>query len=292
MSRDLRALLILSIVVLGTSLPFIHRAYFVDDYYFAKIAKGILDNPWRPYDFKSDDAGIGVVGWERGQPPRMVNPVLFHYFLAGVMATWGEESWKLRSASLVFSFAAVFAMYFLGKRFVPDPLTPAVLMAICPAYWLTSYSLLIDSALVAFLLASLLAFFIGHERKSLGWILGSGLLMGLTMLVKYFGILVIPLAFLWQVLDADRRAWKPGYSAFLVFLLVQVLWGVWNVATYGQPHFLAALPRGMSSPSLLIWAQKTLVLGSFIGGSTIFVLGALVLLWNASPRWLAGILAV
>ncbi len=288
-TSDVRCLLLLTLVVLATSLPFVHRAYFVDDYYFVTMAKGILQNPWRPYDFKSDDAGIGNVGWERGQRPRMVNPPLFHYFLAGVIKTWGDAPWKLRTASLVFSFVALFSMYFLGKRFVPDPLGAAVLMAVCPAYWLTSYSLLIDSALIAFLLASLLAFFIGYEKKSVRWILMSGLLMGLTVLVKYFGVIVVALAFTWQILDSGRRSWKPGYLAYIVFLVVQLLWAAWNVSTYGQSHFLAALPRGMNSPSFIPWAQKSLVLGSFIGGSVFFVMASGVLLWRASKEWLGGI---
>src|SRR5690348_6194670 len=182
-TSDGRSLALLILVVLATSLPFVRRAYFVDDYYFVLMAKGILQHPWRPYDFKSDDAGIGNVGWERGQKPRMVNPPLFHYYLAGVIALVGDAPWKLRTASLVFSFIAVFCMYFMGKRFVRDPLAAALLMALCPAYWLTSYSLLIDSALVAILLASLLAFMIGEEKRSLSWICLSGTLMGLTMLV-------------------------------------------------------------------------------------------------------------
>src|SRR5437016_3987416 len=126
MRRDTRALVILTLLALGTALPFVDRAYFVDDYYFVTMAKGILANPWRPYDFKSDDAGIGNVAWERGQRPRMVNPPLFHYFLAGVMALFGDAPWKLRTASLIFSLAALFSMYFLGKRFVPDPLAPVM----------------------------------------------------------------------------------------------------------------------------------------------------------------------
>src|SRR5579863_8613523 len=84
MTRDIKALFLLTAVMLATSLPFVHRAYFVDDYYFVTMAKGILQNPLRPYDFKSDDAGIGNDAWERGQSARMVNPPLFHYFLAGV----------------------------------------------------------------------------------------------------------------------------------------------------------------------------------------------------------------
>ncbi len=292
MSRDARALLLLSAVVLATTLPFVHRAYFVDDYYFVTMAKGILQNPWRPYDFKSDDAGIGNAGWDRGQRPRMVNPPLFHYFLAGVIKTWGDAPWKLRTSSLLFSFIALFSMYFLGKRFVPDPLAPAVLMAVCPAYWLTSYSLLLDSAVVAFLLAALLAFFKGLEKKSVLWILASGLLMGLTVLVKYFGVLVVALAFAWQMADAARRSWKPGYLAYVIFLVLQLLWAAWNVSTYGQSHFLAALPRGMSSPSLSQWAQKSLVLASFVGGSVPFVMASGVLLWRVSKAWLGGITAL
>ena len=37
-------------------------------------------------------------------------------------------------------------------------------MAVTPAFWLTSYSLLIDSVLLAFLLASVLTFVMAHER--------------------------------------------------------------------------------------------------------------------------------
>src|ERR1041385_3356394 len=123
---DRKAIALLAFVVLATALPFVRRAYFVDDYYFVTMAKGILEHPWRPYDFKTDDAGIGNVAWERGHPPRMVNPPLFHYYLAGVIALFGDAPWVLRASTLIFSIAALWAMYFMGKRFVPEPLGPAL----------------------------------------------------------------------------------------------------------------------------------------------------------------------
>ena len=290
MSRqDLNAIALLFLVAAGTSLPFARRAYFVDDYYFVSMAKGILQNPRRPYDFKFDDGGLGKVGWEPGQRPRMVNPPLFHYYLAGVIALFGEAPWKLRSSTLIFSLAALFSMYFLGKRLVRDPLRAALLLAVCPVYWLTSYSLLIDSALIAFLLVSLHAFFIGQEKRHPGWIVLSGCLMGLTMLVKYFGVIVVALALVWQLVDPGRRRWLFGYAAYACFLAVQFLWGFWNIATYGRTHFFAALPRGMSAPSVIIWAQKALVLGSFVGGGLIFVLVAIPILWRASQGWRFGL---
>ena len=55
--RDLRAIGFLAILVLSTCLPFVHRAYFVDDYYHMEMAKGILEHPLRPYDFRTDDNG-------------------------------------------------------------------------------------------------------------------------------------------------------------------------------------------------------------------------------------------
>jgi len=72
MTRDARALLILSGVILATSLPFIHAHTFVDDYYFVTMAKGI-SKPHAALYFKSDDAGIRDVAWVRGMRPRMVN---------------------------------------------------------------------------------------------------------------------------------------------------------------------------------------------------------------------------
>lgn len=332
--KDRKAVGWLGLVVLLTSLPFVQRAYFVDDYYFVTMAKGLLEHPWRPYDFKSDDAGIGNVAWERGQRPRMVNPPLFHYYLAAVMATVGDEPWKMRTASLLFSLMAVWSMYFLGKRFVDNPFLPTLLMAVCPAYWLTSYSLLIDSALIGCMLGSFLLFVVGHERRRLSWVIGSGVLMGLTMLVKYTGALVFALAFAWQCLDPESRRWKASYVAYVAGGIVLLLWGIWNIATYGQMHLFATLPRGFhstsssgifvlgfflmaltaarvmplprgqkadarligllglvlvlglpaikaSSPTLWLeatYADKILVLSSFLGGGLIFMLGSLLLL--------------
>ena len=252
----------LTLLVMATGLPFVQRAYFVDDYYHMQMARGILFQPTRPYDFRTDDAGINVPGWERGHWPRMVNPPLFHYLMAGVMRVWGEEIWKLRTASLLFSLISLLCMYFLGSRFVSRPLAAASLLAVTPAYWLTSYSLLIDSALSAFFLSTLLLWVIALERRRVGWALAAGFVMGLTLLVKYFGVLVLPVAFAWQWMDPERRRWRFGYAAYACCFVLQLLWGLWNIVTYGQMHFLATLPRGGHSSSIGGLVFISLLLGS------------------------------
>jgi 4-amino-4-deoxy-L-arabinose transferase-like glycosyltransferase len=341
MNQDTQAVGLLFLLVLATSLPFVTRAYFVDDYYHVTMAKGLLAHPARPYDFVADDAGPNQLGWEKGKPPRMVNPPVFHYFLAGVMALWGDAPWKLRSASLIFPLISVFCAYFLGKRFCSSPLAAAALMALTPAFWLTSYSLLVDGALVAFFLAALLVFLIAQERRSVAWALISGLLMGLTVLTKYTGALIVPVALCWQWLEQDRASWRGGYAAYLSAAVVIGLWGLWTASIYGRMHIVAAISQGVHPTSFLgsafacllvlgfilklvpkrrevlsrgayamwglcvilalaglyrgaslnSWIQnfyvdKFLVLGSFLGGGTIFLLFSLFLAGRQSP-WAA-----
>lgn len=296
---DLAALAILAFTVLVTTLPFINRAYFVDDYYFVKMAQGILEHPSRPYDFRSDDAGFDNLGWERGHFPRMVNPPLFHYYLAGVMKLsqvclpgegWGAAGMTtlLRGSMIPFSILALFSMYFLGKRFTARPLSAALLMAFTPVYWLTSFSLLIDSMLIGVLLAGVWCFIAAHERRSRLMAWGAGFILGLAMLVKYFGVLGIVLAFVWQMMDPQRRRWWGGYGAYAAFLVLQLVWAGWNISTYGEPHLLATLPRGMSTIGLF-YADKVVISLIFFGGGTVFALGAYALLWIRARTALLGL---
>jgi hypothetical protein len=244
MKSDARAYGLLTFLLLVTTLPFVHRAYFVDDFYFVTMAKGILQHPTRPYDFLSDDAGIANVAWERGKQPRMVNPPLFHYFLAAVIKTWGDDVWKLRTASLIFPWITLVCVYLLGRRFIRDSLAAASLLAVTPAFWLTSYSLLLDSALVAFLMAALTCFIFGHERNSMKWWILSGFFIGCTLLTKYTGFLIYPVMLMWHWLHRDRCSIKGTVVTWTVSFVLFVLWGVWGIAIYGQPHFTATLSRG------------------------------------------------
>jgi hypothetical protein len=156
----------------------------------------------------------------------------------------------LRTASLIFALISLYAAYFLGKRFVRNPLAAASLLAITPAFWLTSYSLLIDSALLAFFLAALWCFIEGHEQKSSKLLIGSGVLMGCALLTKYTGFLIVPVVTAWQIWYRDKASWRGTILALAVCGAIFLLWGIWGICTYGQMHFIATLPRGFHTASL------------------------------------------
>ncbi len=284
MTSNKKSLLLLTFLTLLITLPFVNRAYFVDDFYFVTIAKGILEHPTRPYDFRSDDAGLNTLGWERGQQPRMVNPLLFHYFLAAVIKVWGEEVWKLRTASLIFSLISVWSVYFVGKRFVRNAFAAASLLAVTPAFWVSSYSLLIDSALLAFFLAALVCFIEGHERKNKKLLILSGLLIGATLLTKYTGVLIVPVVMLWHYFHKKTYSFNRTLLALAVGLVIFLLWGVWGIFTYGQMHFTATLSRGFHPTTFFGLAALGLFLSAvFFGWKEPKRIGANI------PAWVCGL---
>lgn len=348
-----RALLQVWLFAVALGLPFIGRAYFVDDHYHMLMAQGLLDHPGRPYDFRADDNGADNLGWERGQPPRMVNPPLHHYLLAlwwkigGISrrpvpasglrgagtegpldnppaselrgeggerppayapsSELGEEGrlWAVRLLSLGFSALAAVFIYLLAQRFLVPPMPAAVLSALTPAFWLSSYALLIDSTLLVFFLAALWAWMDGLERGSAVRLAASGLLMGAAILTKYTGGFIVVLAALYWWMEKYKEGGKAAeglngsegrlkglegkmvsknpFSSFftllrpfspLLFLLIPAailgLWSFWTYSLYGEPHLTAASKRVVNS---FHWTHA-LVFLIFFSGVLLFPLAA------------------
>lgn len=247
-------------VALGV--PFVGRAYFVDDHYHMLMARGLLDHPLRPYDFKADDDGVDNLGWERGRPPRMVNPPVHHYLLASFWKLSGGRLALVRFLSLFVSGGTALFLFFLAKRFAVPPRPAAVLACVSPAFWLSSYGLLIDSSLLFFFLGGLWAWTEGLERRSAPWLAAAASAMGLAILTKYTGGFVVPLAGLyWVMLGPRPRRWRD-----LLFLLIPVgvlgAWSLWNIATYGAPHLTESSKRVMQS---FAWSHVLIFLTFFTG---------------------------
>lgn len=247
-------------IVLGA--PFVGRAFFVDDNYQMLMARGTWEHPLRPYDFKADDNGRDNAGWEKGQPPRMVNPPLHHYILGLFSKMGGGRLWVVRLLALLLSGGSAVFIYLLAARLMVPPGPATVLAVLTPAFWLSSYSLLIDSTLLSFFLGALWTWVEGLRRRSAAWLALSGVLMGLTLLTKYTGAMLFPVAALYWWTDRDSgRRWAP----WLTFLLPAVIfggWCEWNRATYGAVHFTESAKRVMQ---VFSWGHVLVFLTFFSG---------------------------
>ena len=226
------------------------------------MARGLIDHPLRPYDFTADDAGPGHRGWERGQPPRMVNPPLHHYALALFLKVTGGRLWAVRLLSLLFSAGAAVLIYLLARRFVVPPGPAAAFSILSPAFWISSYGLLIDSTLLFFFLAGLWAWTEGLARRSAVWLAGAGGLMGLAILTKYTGGYVGALALLYWWMAGPRPRWRLAPLFLVLPAVVLGAWSLWNIATYGAPHLTESSKRVMQT---FAWSHVLVFLCFFTG---------------------------
>ena len=256
------------------SLPFVNRAYFVDDNYFVEIADWLKDHPGRPYDFRTDDAGLQNPGWERDGLVRMVNPLLHHYYLALLLKVGPRAEWFLRLGCLILVAASGFFLFELARRWTRHALLASWIVQASPAHWLTAHSLLIDSTLLVFFLAALWCFVVAEECESLGWAAASGVLGGAAILTKYPGVLLLPVlgAYVWT------RGWSRPSAVRLAVasglgIAALVAYSAWTAALYGAPHVLAASGRMVRAFG---WA-KPVVFFVFFSGATILPL----LAWRA-----------
>ncbi len=277
---------------LALALPFLGRAYFVDDHYHLLMARGLLEHPARPYDFRADDDGVDNPGWERGRPPRMVNPPVHHYLMAALLKasgdpalgpspenpTGGRRIWLVRLGMAAFAALSLPLLGFLSRRCLVPPGPAVLLAALTPAYWLSSYGLLIDSTLLTFFLAALVAWIEGLKRGRPALLALSGFLMGLTILTKYTGAFVVPLAALYWFLEGDERgARRPG-PLFFLLIPAAILggWSLWNVATYGAPHLTESSKRVMQA---FAWSHVLIFL-TFFSGVLLFPLASWGWAWR------------
>lgn len=255
-------------IVLGA--PFVGRAFFVDDNYQMLMARGTWEHPLRPYDFKADDNGRDNFGWEKGQPPRMVNPPLHHYILGLFWKLGGGRVWIVRLLSLFLAGGTAVFIYLLAARLLISPMPVTALAVMTPAFWLTSYSLLIDSTLLFFFLGSLWAWVEGLRRRSAGWLTLSGLFMGFSLLAKYTGAMIFPVAvlFWWTDRESGRR-WTP-WLTFVWPALIFGAWCEWNIWTYGAVHFTESAKRVMQ---VFSWTHVLIFLTFFSGVFLLPLLG-------------------
>lgn len=281
------------------SAPFLNRAFFVDDSYFVEIAAWLAENPGRPYDFRTDDAGIGNPGWEKDGLVRMVNPLLHQYILAGALEMGGGSLRFLRFVTVFLTGLGAVFVFELARRWTSHPLAATALTALSPPWWLTAHSLLIDSTMGAFLVAGLYFFIRSAETDSLPRAILSGALMGAAILTKYPALFVLPLTASWVALNVRkvRRPWTLAL-AWLIALAFLAAYSGWTASLYGKPHIVAASQRmlggfgwakvlsllvffsGASLLPLISWAavsRKSFVAGFALGATTA---GALTSAWG------------
>jgi hypothetical protein len=247
----------LACLVGALSLPFLNKAFHIDDTYFLRITANVLEDPMDPF------AG-SIDWWDRPLPVWRLasNPPLLSYYLAP-FAAWSDFSERALHAAMI-PFLALYALavFHLARRF-SDGSWLALMFALTSAGIVVSSNVMRDVPTAALTTAAVAAVVTGTDRNDGRWVGAGFLLAGLALLTRFTALVILPVLVLPPLLKGRLRL-----TAWLALpLLMLALWCVHNWWTYGELQLLAQLDRGHNRPGHA-WSDNLcglpVVLGSLL----------------------------
>jgi hypothetical protein len=252
----------LGLIVLAATLPFLGKAFHIDDPLYLAVARQILVRPWDPY-------GAQVL-WERDYESLFdadFNPPLWSYLLAGVMKCTGEPQVQvvetgttehgaptysvlpvsrlpelaMHGLEALFVAAAIVALHGIAVRTVRWPLTATALIALSPAM-LPGQNVMLEGPVLAFWFGCLWCYMRGIETGAGRWHWFAGALAACSVMTKYTSAVVILLVACDIV---RRRRWRDLWPLSLPVLAV-ALWSLHNWFVYERLHVLVIFSRAQT----------------------------------------------
>lgn len=265
-------------------LPFINKAFHVDEPFYLKMAEQIRRDPLRPYSFSINWSGETRDVWERIEA---TFPPLVPGYLALLISLFGEKEWALHIFFIPFALLALLAFWHLANRWTEHPYLATALFFGAPAFFVMATTLMLDVPLLALSLLGVLFLVEGLEEKRPRWLLWvSGIFFALSALTKYTGLLNLIVAALYGfILKKPPRKWLiPILVAAGIFLI----WCLHNWIVYGGIHVLRATGHVGKEMSL----HKALALLCFIGGGFWFPIFFFYSGSDRFPQWIKALVVL
>lgn len=280
-------------VTLACLVPFLDKAFNIDDPMFLWTAKHIVVDPLDPFGFKVNWGGSPNPMWLQTK-----NPPLACYYLAFASRFVGWREAGLHAFMLVPTTSAVLGTYQLARRFCRSALIAALICLFTPAFLASSTSVMCDVPMLATWVWAVVLWVRGLDEDRLPLLFASGALIAASALIKYYGIALVPLLAMYSLLRLKRfGAWTVCLALPMAVLGAYQVWsravygvGLLTNATvfasnardiYGMPPFekivgALAFTGGCLIAALffapLIWSRRAL-----LGGAVTAVLCALLL---------------
>ncbi|MCK5379063.1 MAG: glycosyltransferase family 39 protein [Acidobacteria bacterium] len=221
-----RHLAIAAACALLAGLPFLNKAFTIDDTPVLTVAQQITVDPLRPFSCE--------INWRNDPEPMFevtTNPPMLSYVLAPLVAGWGLNEVILHIPMVVFLLILAVAMVALSVRFTSGSLWPLLFVLSTPAVVVSS-NLMRDVPAMALSAASVAAFVWGSDRGERRLLALGAALAGFAMLTKYSSLMLFGVLGAYPLL---RR--RPRDLVWLVIPAAMVgLWSLQNVVEHGRTH--------------------------------------------------------
>ena len=289
-----KALLILAAATIACLVPWINKAFCIDDPLFLRSAAQIQSDPLDFY-------GCDVNWYSTVQPLYDVtkNPPLACYYLACVVALFGWGEPVLHAALLVPAVGAICGTWFLARSFCRDSLCAALLALVTPAFLVSSTNVMCDTMMVCLWTWAVALWVEGFRTGKNRWRAVASILIAAAALTKYFAISLIPLLGVYAVLYRRKPTWQLAWLLIPVGFLAGYQIATWQRYGRGLLSDAASFAWGiaaMPGPGAVISREtagsKLLAALAFTGGSFLPILFCAWWLWSRKGLAAAAIVAM
>ena len=228
-----------TLVALGSAtvfclLPFINKAFHIDDVLFLHVAEQISRSAWNFYGFE--------INWRDTVEPIhafTMNPPLNGYYLAAARTILGESEVALHLAYLVPAVLLVLGCASLARICGVSGAWAGAMMLATPAFLVSATSLMSDMLMASLYVWAVLLWIRGVDDGKWACLVGASLLALAAVMTRYFAVSLIPLLALYALMRGGHRR---GYVLLLVVpVLGLILYDQYTMQRYGKPLFWKAV---------------------------------------------------
>ncbi|MDP3938308.1 MAG: glycosyltransferase family 39 protein [Deltaproteobacteria bacterium] len=270
-------IIIVFLAVTASYLPFVDKAFHLDDPVYLRVAHEVVADPANFYGFDINWYGYFAPVYEVNK-----NPPLVSFYVAGMAQLVGWSERGVHLAMLLPALGLILGTYLLARRLGAQPLVAALATWLTPVVLVSSTTVMSDVLMLALWCWAVFLWVSGLEERSTPRLIAAGLLMGLCALAKYFGLALTPLLLAYGLFRERRAgAW------LLVFLIPVAIVGAYQFyvrARYGLDPLMdvAQYALTLESKSRYSYPEKLLVGLVFLGGCLLPTLLFAPLCWSRS----------
>jgi hypothetical protein len=270
-------LVILSGVTLLCLIPFVNKAFHIDDTLFIAAAKHIQSHPTDFYGFN-----INWYSYEMSMAEVTKNPPLTCYYIALVAKLFGWNEVILHTAFLIPAVAVVLGSFYLAKQLCSHPVLAVMAGMLTPVFLVSSTNVMCDTMMLAFWVWAAVGWVWGMDKNRWSGLLISTVLIALCALTKYFGMSLILLLFVYSVVKKRKIGVWALYFLIPVAILALYQWATF--ALYGRglltdaASYAPKMRQQIHPGAEFLWGG--LIGLSFTGGGIITILFYAPLLWS------------
>ena len=239
-------------------LPFVGKAFHIDDPLFIWQAQQVQLHPLNPYGF--------AVNWYLTAQPMyeiMKNPPAASYIIAAVATLVGWSEPALHAFFLLPAVGVILGTWRLGRELCGRPALAAAIALTSPVFLISATSVMCDTIMLCVWIWAVVLWVVGLRQGSQWRLGGAAVLIGFAALTKYFAAVLIPLLVVYTWID--RRRPSITLAWMLVPAGILALYQGWSSALYGRGLLsdAGAYAIDIRPPSIVMGGVTALV---FVGG--------------------------